>query len=280
VTATVESLDLITASILSKKLAAGLDALVLDVKCGSGAFMATAPEARALADSLVGVANGAGCRTAALLTDMDEPLAPAAGNAIEVAEACRFLIGDEIDARLWDVTVALGAEALLLGGLAPDLDTARRRITRAFEGGAAAERFSRMVAALGGPLDFLERFAEHLPAAPVVRDVAPLAEGVVAAIDTRAVGVAVIALGGGRTRPSDSIDPSVGFDALAPIGAAVGPDAPIGRVHARTEAGAEAAADALRAAYAVGAAAPLLRDPVLARIGPELGRVTGAEDGA
>ncbi|TVQ56477.1 MAG: thymidine phosphorylase [Rhodobacteraceae bacterium] len=269
VTATVESVDLITASILSKKLAAGLDALVLDVKCGSGAFMASAPEARALADSLVGVANGAGCRTAALLTDMDEPLAPVAGNALEVAEACRFLIGDEIDARLWDVTVALGAEALLLGGLAPDAEIARKRIVRAFEGGAAAERFSRMVQALGGPMDFLERFAEHLPQAAVIRDVAPETPGVVAAIDTRAVGVAVIALGGGRARTADRIDPSVGFDALAAVGAHVGPDAPLGRVHARTEAEADAAADALRAAYTLSDTAPLLRDPVLARIGPE-----------
>ena len=118
VTATVESIDLITASILSKKLAAGLDALVLDVKCGSGAFMATQGDARALAESLVQVANGAGCRTSALITDMNQPLASAAGNALEVANAANFLTGDAIDPRLWQVTVAQGGELLMLGGLA------------------------------------------------------------------------------------------------------------------------------------------------------------------
>ena len=158
VTGTVESLDLITASILSKKLAAGLDALVLDVKAGSGAFMGTVAEAEALAASLVGVANGAGCRTSALVTGMDEPLASACGNALEVANAVRFLTGTEVDARLWDVTVALGGELLFLTGLAKDAEAGRARLSLAFEDGSAAERFGRMVTALGGPADFVERF--------------------------------------------------------------------------------------------------------------------------
>jgi thymidine phosphorylase len=269
VTATVESLDLITASILSKKLAAGLDALVLDVKCGSGAFMATPEDADALARSLVAVANGAGCRTAALMTDMNEPLASAAGNALEVANACAFLSGAEIDPKLWDVTVALGGEALALSGMAPDAAAGAARVAEAFESGAAADRFARMVAALGGPADLLERFAEILPAAPVVREVAPAAEGIVKAIDTRAVGVAVIELGGGRRRASDAIDPSVGFDRLAGLGAHVSGSDPLARVHAADAAAADRAAAALRAAYAVGEAAPQLPEPVLTRIGPD-----------
>jgi thymidine phosphorylase len=269
VTATVESLDLITASILSKKLAAGLDALVLDVKCGSGAFMATPEDADALARSLVAVANGAGCRTAALMTDMNEPLASAAGNALEVANACAFLTGAEIDPKLWDVTVALGGEALALAGLAADAAAGGAKIAEAFENGAAAERFGRMAAALGGPADLLERFAEILPRAPVVRDVAPARDGVVTAIDARAVGIAVIELGGGRRQTSDRIDPSVGFDRLAGLGAHVSAGAPLARVHAADEAAADRAAEALRAAYAISDAAPEPPEPVLARIGPE-----------
>jgi thymidine phosphorylase len=253
VTATVESIDLITASILSKKLAAGLDALILDVKCGSGAFMADMDAARALARSLVDVANGAGCRTAALITDMDAPLAPAAGNAIEVRVACDFLSGHEIDGRLWDVTVALGGELLALSGLVPTVAEGIRRIAAAFESGQAAQRFGAMVAALGGPRDFMERYREYLPAAPVVRDIAPAADGFVAAIETRAIGLAVIELGGGRRRASDSVDLAVGFDRLAGIGAHVSADAPLARVHARTVEAAEAAANALRAAYRLGA---------------------------
>jgi thymidine phosphorylase len=269
VTGTVESVDLITASILSKKLAAGLRGLVLDVKCGSGAFMATPEDAQALAESLVRVANGAGCRTSALMTDMNEPLASAAGNALEVANACAFLSGHEIDPRLWDVTVALGAELLALSGLAEDAAEGRRAVTAAFESGRAADRFNAMSRALGGPGDIVERFAEILPAAPVIRDVAPLRDGFVAAIDTRALGVAVIELGGGRRRAADAVDPRVGFDRLAGIGVHVSARAPLGRVHAATVEQAAAAARALQACYTVGDAAPEQIDPVLRRIGPE-----------
>ncbi|MEM8752199.1 MAG: thymidine phosphorylase [Pseudomonadota bacterium] len=267
VTGTVESIDLITASILSKKLAAGLDALALDVKCGSGAFMAARAEAEALAEALVGAAEGAGCRAAALVTDMDEPLASAAGNALEVANACAFLTGAEIDGRLWDVAVALGGEALALAGLAPDAVAGRARVAEAFESGRAAERFGAMVAALGGPGDLLDRWAEILPTAPVVRDVAPAGGGFVGAVDGRALGEAVIALGGGRRAAEDRVDPRVGFDRLAPIGAAVGADAPLARVHAADGAAAEAASEALRAAYRVRPTPPDPPDPVLARIG-------------
>lgn len=269
VTGTVESIDLITASILSKKLAAGLDALVLDVKCGSGAFMATPDAAGALAASLVQVANGAGCRTTALMTDMNEPLASAAGTALEVANACAFLSGHEIDPRLWDVTVGLGAELLTLAGLATDPGRGARLIVEAFESGRAAERFNRMSRALGGPGDIVERFAEILAPAPVIRDIAPADDGVVKAIDARAIGVAVVELGGGRRRIDDRIDPRVGFDRLAGLGAHVSADAPLGRVHAATVEAAEAAARTLRAAYVLGDTAPDVPEPVLRRIGLE-----------
>jgi thymidine phosphorylase len=269
VTGTVESVDLITASILSKKLAAGLDALVLDVKVGSGAFMATADDARALAESLVLVANGAGCRTAALITDMNEPLASAAGNALEVANAAKFLTGAEINPRLWDVTVALGGEALALAGLAESDAEGRGKIAAAFESGRAAEIFGRMTTALGGPADFLERFAEYLPVAAVTRDVFAETEGFVTSIDARAIGLAVVELGGGRRRAEDAIDYAVGFDHLVGIGASVDGDWPLGRVHAATDEAADAAAARLRAACVVGPEAPLAADEIHGRIGPD-----------
>lgn len=261
VTATVESIDLITASILSKKLAAGLDALVLDVKVGSGAFMSEMAEAKALAKSLTDVANGAGCRTSALITDMDEPLASAAGNAVEVANACAFLTGHEVDPRLWDVTVALGGEALALAGVA-DAASGRVQIAEVLQSGAAAERFGRMVAALGGPTDFMDAWVDHLPTAPVVRDITANAEGYVTAYHARDLGVAVIELGGGRRVATDVIDHSVGFDQLVGIGASVSYGEPIGRVHAKTAEAANAAAKALQSAVVMGEVAPFPPDPV------------------
>jgi thymidine phosphorylase len=254
VTGTVESLDLITASILSKKLAAGLSGLVLDVKSGTGAFMATLDDARALAASLVRVANGAGLPTVALLTDMSEPLATSAGNALEVRAAVDFLTGARVDPRLFEVTVALGAEMLVIGGLSPDLAAGRAAIEAAFRSGRAAERFQKMVSALGGPGDLVDDPSRHLALAPVVRAVHAPAAGHVSSIDTRAIGVAVVALGGGRTRASDPIDPSVGFTDLAGLGDAVDASRPLGVVHARSEADADAAAAALRSAYAIGEA--------------------------
>ncbi len=266
VTATVESIDLITASILSKKLAAGLGALILDIKCGSGAFMATLPEAQALARSLTDVANGAGCPTRALITDMNEPLASAAGNALEMANAVRFLRGDEIDGRLWDVTVALGAEVLAQAGLAVDTEQGAAQMRTALQSGAAAERFARMVAALGGPADFVEAVHLHLDRAPVMADVEAGRAGYVTSIDTRAVGYAVVELGGGRRSPSDLVDPSVGFEGLVGLGAAVTPDAPLARLHAADDAAFARAADRLRAAYTIGDAPPPETALILERI--------------
>ncbi len=266
VTATVESTPLITASILSKKLAAGLSALVLDVKTGSGAFMRELADSRRLAESLVGVANGAGLTTSALITDMNEPLASAAGNAVEVKNAVDFLTGRHRDARLFEVTVALAAEALVLGGLAEDGADGAAKAREAFASGKAAAAFGRMVAALGGPADFVEHVDAHLETAPIVRPVYPEGAGTVSAIDTRSIGIAVVELGGGRARASDPIDHSVGFTALAGLGAIVGPDAPLAMVHARTEDAAERATARLRAAYALADGPAPVRHAVYERV--------------
>ncbi len=270
VTATVESIPLITASILSKKLAAGLAGLVQDVTFGSGAFMTTVEDARALADSIVAVANGAGCRTTAVLTDMNEVLGTTAGNAVEVREAIAYLAGEggpeSREPRLHEVTMALSAELLVTGGLFVTVAEARAASERALASGAAAERFARMVAALGGPADVLERPDEHLALPAVTLPVLPPRAGFVVAEDARAVGLAIVGMGGGRTRADQPIDHAVGFTHVAPIGAEVGPDRPLCLVHARTAAQAEAAAAEFRAAVTVGDGPPAAAPVILERL--------------
>lgn len=265
VTGTVESIPLITASILSKKLAAGLGALILDVKTGSGAFMPTLEKSRDLARSLVDVAYGAGLPTRALITDMNEPLASAAGNGLEVRNAVDFLTGKHQDARLREVTLALCAEVAAMAGVAADAVAGRALVDDALDSGRAIERFAQMVTALGGPADFVEAMDRHLAPAAIVRDVFAEGQGIVASIDTRGVGMAVVALGGGRTTPTDTIDHTVGFDALLGLGARVEPGMPIARIHARDEASAAEAETRLRAAYVLGETAsgfPLIADRV------------------
>ncbi len=268
VTATVESIPLITASILSKKRAAGVGALVIDVKAGSGAFMAELADARDLARSLVAVANGGGLPARAVITDMNEPLASAAGNVLEVRNAIDYLTGEHRDGRLDTIVRELGVEMLMTAGLAPDEGAAQAMIEAALSSGAAAERFSRMVAALGGPPDLLEQPHMRLLDAPVWREVSGGPVGFVRAIDTRALGLAVVALGGGRTRPSDGIDPRVGFNRLAPIGSDTAAQ-PLGVVHAASEEQAERAAEALRTAYTIAPERPTTASPVLERIAGE-----------
>ena len=249
VTATVENVSLITSSILSKKLAAGLDALVLDVKVGTGAFMKNAEQADELAKSLVHVANGAGVKTSALITDMNEPLASAAGNAVEVRNAVEFLTGAHQDQRLLDVTLELAANGLGLAGIETNLDKAREKCRDALDSGAAAERFGQMVHLLGGPADFVEGFEGYLPKAPIIRDVYAEREATVSGIDARSVGMAVVVLGGGRKAPTDQLDYSVGFDQIAPIGTKLDAETPIARIHAADEDTASEAAMRLRKAY-------------------------------
>ena len=266
VTATVESIALITASILSKKLAAGLDGLVMDVKVGNGAFMAGRNDGRELAQSIVAVATGAGLPTTALLTDMDRPLADAAGNAVEVAYAIDYLTGVRREARMHDVVMSLCTEMLILGQLAPDHDAARVMLHHALDSGEAADRFQRMIAALGGPPDFVAAPWKHMERACVITDVVPADPGTVSHIDTRAVGLSVIGLGGGRSRPQDPVDHSVGLTNLATIGDDVGPDRPLAVVHARDRSAADRAAATLRSAYTVGGRASAANAPVLERI--------------
>jgi thymidine phosphorylase len=256
VSGTVESIDLITASILSKKLAAGLEALVLDVKCGSGAFMKTPERAEALARALVTTAQGAGCMTSALITDMSQPLATAAGNALEVIEVMETLTGTSVNTALWDLTAALGGEALALAGLAADQKDGAGRISEALQSGAAAEIFGRMVAAQGGPTDFVERWPDRLPSAPVMIEVPALEDGYVTSIDGEALGHAVVRLGGGRLREGDRVNLSVGLSDLAGIGEETGAGVPIAMVHAATEAAAEAAVRTVQAAYGISAGMP------------------------
>ncbi|MAU97211.1 MAG: thymidine phosphorylase [Fulvimarina sp.] len=266
VTATVESVPLIVASILSKKLAEGLDTLVLDVKTGSGAFMTEEHAARDLAETLVAVANGAGLKTAALITPMDQALASAAGNAVEVRNAVDFLTGARRDARLEAVTLALAGEALSLSGLAETAASGEAMARRALQSGAAAERFGRMVTALGGPADFVERMDTHLPQAPILRPVTAGTAGGVTAVDAKALGLAVVELGGGRRLPEDAIDHAVGLTGLAEIGQELAPGEPLAMIHARDVAGFERAAERVRAAYRLGVAAPAETSSVLSRI--------------
>jgi len=252
VTATVESLPLIVASILSKKLAEGLDGLVLDIKTGNGAVMSDPDGARRLARRLTEVGSGAGVCTHALLSDMSQPLADSAGNALEVFEVIDCLRGQPRRDRLMMLSSELAAEALTAGRLAEDQDTARRLVAGALESGRAAERFAAMVRALGGPSDLLEHPQRHLPQAPVIEDVFPLSSGLVESIDVRGLGMAVVDLGGGRRQSADRIDPAVGLTGLAQLGDEVGPDRPLARIHARSRDEAERAAAAVRRACRIG----------------------------
>jgi thymidine phosphorylase len=269
VTATVESIPLITASILSKKLAAGLDALVMDVKVGSGAFAASLEAAIELTESLLTVARGAGLRAAALLTDMGQVLGRTVGNALEIREAIGVLTGGPRDVRLHAVSSALTRELLVLGGLARDGVEAGALVEKALDSGAAAERFARMVRALGGPADVVESPDYYFRPAPIELFVTPEAAGVIARIDARALGLAVVELGGGRRRVEDAIDPAVGLADVRGVGEVVDRDRPLAIVHARSVVEAEAAAHRVRQAVTVS------EEPTAASASPILRRMAG-----
>ncbi|MCA0042855.1 thymidine phosphorylase [Celeribacter litoreus] len=257
VTGTVESIDLITASILSKKLAAGLEALVLDVKCGSGAFMTTPEEAKALAQSLVTTANGAGCKTSALITDMNQPLCPSIGNALEIMSVMEALTTGEVDNILCDVTCALGGELMVLAGLSDDLDQATWAVRDTLTDGSAAERLGKMIYELGGPADFVDYWRDRLPSAPVVRDVSADQAGYVSAMDGHALGMAVVHLGGGRLKGGEKIDPAVGISNCCMIGEYLDADSLMATIHASSPEEADRAEAAFRAAVQVADHAPV-----------------------
>jgi thymidine phosphorylase len=266
VTGTVESIPLITASILSKKLAAGLESLVLDVKIGNGAFMVGLEEAETLARSLVGVANGAGVKTTALITDMNEPLADAAGNAVEIENCLAFLRGEKAGTRLEAVVMSLAAEMLSTSGFAVSPAEGTDLARRALKSGAAMERFARMVHLLGGPTDFVERAHAYLPMAPVVLPVEAPFEGFLHSCNARDVGMEVIALGGGRTRPDEPIDHRVGFSGLKPLGTKVAKGEPFAFVHAASEDAAQKSRSRLLEIYAISEEAPAGRPVVISKI--------------
>ncbi len=251
VTSTVESIDLITASILSKKLAAGLEGLILDVKVGNGAFISDPGEAKRLARSLVDGANGAGCKTSARLTDMEQPLARAAGNALECRNALEFLNGVNQDPRLREVTLSLGGELLCLGGLVENSSEGETKIDQVIGSGQATERFARMVFALGGPNDLVENYSQYLPEAPFLYDLVAKENGFISGIDLRAVGQVVIELGGGRKQQDDILDLSVGLDQISGLGQAVQSGDLLCRIHAKDEESAHSVSKNLLSAFTI-----------------------------
>ncbi len=256
VTATVESIPLITASILSKKLASGIGGLVLDVKTGSGAFMPTYDDAKALAQSLVQVANGAGLPTSALITDMNEPLADCAGNAVEVQNAVDFLTGAIQQPRLAEVVLNLAAHMLVTAGLAKNIDDGLAQTGAVLKNGRAAEKFGLMVAGLGGPADFVEKAAHYLPVSNVQIPVRAAVDGYISTIDTRAIGMSVVALGGGRMRPQDQIDPAVGVTDILPLGSGVKAGEVLAVIHVQTQDKADTAVQMVQQAMGICEAKP------------------------
>ena len=266
VTSTVESLDLITASILSKKLAGGLDGLVLDVKAGSGAFMKDRQAATDLAEALVRTANAAGCKTTALITDMSQPVAPALGNALEVAEAMKVLTG-QTKGKLVEMCASLGGVLLANAGMVEDVQIGADAIAASIAEGHAAERFGAMVAAMGGPVQFVESWPRFLPEATVIREVAAPASGYVSAMDGEALGLAVVDLGGGRKVEGDALNLAVGLSDVIRIGTQVSRGQPLAVVHAGRAADADRAETALRAAITITQAPAERPDLILDRIG-------------
>ncbi len=248
ITATVNSVPLIVASILSKKLAESLDALVMDIKLGSGAFMREPGEARKLAKEICRVATDSGLPCNALITDMNAPLAWSAGNALEVREAIEFLTGRSRNERLHGVIEALASEMLVLGGVAASRSDGKDRVRSSLDSGEAVERFARMVASQGGPVDLLDRPEKHLPSATITRPLFPDSPGVVTSMDTQSIGYAVVYLGGGRQRVEDNIDPAVGLADLCTVGQQLDVHIPLATIHASCESDWQQAAARLKSA--------------------------------
>ena len=231
VTATVDCLELITASILSKKLAAGLDGLILDVKCGTGAFMKSVSEAKVLASALVKTANLTGCKTLALVSDMNEPLAPSSGNAVEIKDVMDVLVHAK-PGRLKDLSLRLGAELMKTNGLCDTVEGGLVTLNKQLEKGHAVETFSKMVSAMGGPTGFVQDWSQYLPEAPVIVEVFARNEGYISGWDSEALGLCTVNLGGGRRVETDKINPAVGLSDIAAIGTRIDKSKPIARIHA------------------------------------------------
>jgi thymidine phosphorylase len=265
VTSTVDSIDLITASILSKKLAAGLEGLVLDVKWGTGAFMATQAEAQALAQVLVQTANDAGTKTTALTTDMNQPVAQNVGNALEIISVMEVLTAPHACALL-SLTEHLGGALLASAGLAKDDTDGARKIHQAIYGGHAAEGFGRMIARLGGPKDFVDCWRDRLPAAPATVAVFADAPGYITAIDGRALGNCVVQMGGGRLVGTDKINPAVGLAEVIRIGAKVERGTPLAILHCESPAQAQSLKGAVLNAISIGDVSPAPLDLICTKV--------------
>ncbi len=265
VSATVESIPLITASILSKKLAAGLDCLIMDLKFGNGAFMSNIDDGRALARSIVRVANLTGTKTKALLTDMNQVLGTTAGNAVEVKEAVDYLKGINVDPRLHAITLNLAAELLVIAGCFADKNQAEKRLQTDLDSGRSLEVFARMVKKLGGPADFVEQPQKYLPQAPIVKPVFPLCSGYVESMNTRNIGLSIIGLKGGRTAPDQKLDYATGYTGFCQIGDYVDTQTPLAFVHAASEEDYNFAADELQRNITTANQKPQLK-PVIAEI--------------
>ena len=263
---TVESVDLITASILSKKLAAGLDCLIMDLKCGNGAFMDNLEDGRALAHSIVNVANGAGTKTKAVLTDMNQVLGKNVGNAVEVAEAVKYLQGKDIDSRLHQVTIELCSELLVISKLAQNLNEAQQKLEKALSSGKALEIFARMVSALGGPQDFVENFEKYLPQAKIIKPLYAQKSGYVTQMQTRNIGLSIIGLKGGRIRSDQKLDYATGYTEFCQIGDWVDNEKPLCFIHAQTEDDWQAAAQDLLRNIKISEEKTKLSSPIIEKI--------------
>ena len=264
-TATVPAIPLIAASIMSKKLAEDLTGLVLDVTTGAGAFLTRLEDSLALARTMIALGERRGCRTVALLTDMDAPLGVACGNAVEVAESIELLRGGgPADVRA--VTLALATEMLLVAGVAADPATARAQATSTLDGGAALEMFRRIVVAQGGPAGLVDDPAAHLAAAPVRRVITASGPGIVQRVEPKRVGHAIIGLGGGRSRVTAVVDPAVGVLVHVRPGASVETGEVLLTILARDSAGADAAVAELADAVLLGEAAPAPRPLISHRV--------------
>ena len=263
VCATVESIPLITASILSKKLAAGLDYLVMDLKCGNGAFMSDIDSARALAHSITRVATLAGTPTTAILTDMNQVLGKNVGNATEMKEAVEFQQNKNIDSRLYKITMELCAQLLVQSKIYSDKNSAINKLEQVLTSGKALEKFAQMVSALGGPTDFVEKYQTYLPQAKIIKPVYALSQGYVTSMNTRDIGMSIISLKGGRTTPSQKLDYATGYSDFCQIGDYVDAQKPLAYIHAQTQEDYIQAATALQQAITISHHKPAISSEII-----------------
>ncbi len=263
---TVESIELITASILSKKLAAGLDTLIMDLKCGNGAFMNNMDDARKLAQSIVNVANHAGTKTKAVLTDMNQVLGHSVGNAVEIQEAVEYLKGNNVDSRLHQITLELCGEILINSNLAQTLDEAKKKLQKSLDSGSALEKFAQMISALGGPKNFCDNPEKYLPHATIIKPVYSSKKGYVSGMQTREIGLSVIELKGGRITPEQKLDYATGYTEFCQIGDYVDNNKPLAVIHAQTENDWQNAAEKLKKLISISEEKPNLKEAIIEKI--------------